>query len=993
MQMANFDHATVVASGSGRLRIAVPRLYRSRRLKAEIEREWGRRAGVVAVYANTLSARVLILFDAALPAGALLADLGIAPPLSDPPHDRAPATAAPAAAPRPVNPAALYPPWHLREAGTAMDFLRSSRNLGLSHSEAGERLRRGANLLTRQQRSSSLAILLNQFRSLPVLLLGVSALLSVATGGLAEAAAIMAVLALNGGIGFATERSAESTIASLSELIDDIVPVLRDGGIERIEASHVVPGDVLALAPGIRVAADVRLLQADDLTVDESALTGESVPRAKHSDVLRRPAPLAERDNMAYRGSAVASGSGLGLVVGTGDRTEVGAIQALTGSTRRPRTPVQIQLDALGRRLASVSAALCVGLFGLGLLRGFDRLQMLKTAISLAVAALPESLPAVATSALARGVRRMRAQQVLMRRLHAVETIGAIQTICLDKTGTLTLNRMTAVALHTSTQAWHVEGGRPVRPAPATPSAAELERLLQIGVLCNLSATGSGHAAAAPNGSATENALIELAAGAGMRADEVRRRYPLLKMALRAEGRNYMRTLHATAQAGRRLVAVKGNPSEVLALCTHYLSGRQARPLDGAAIAAIGRANDAMAKRQLRVLGFAYAEPDASEAGPDSAGLVWTGLVGLADPLRPGVAKVIAGFHRAGIRTVMLTGDQAATAYVIGKSLHLNNGDVLNIVNSEHLEQIGAERLPALAGQAHIFSRVSPSHKLQIVRALQHGGKIIAMTGDGINDSPALRAADIGIAMGGGTDLALSVADVVLKDDELDTLLEAVRQGRTISHNIGKTLHFLLSSNLSEILLVSATVALGSGPPLTPLQLLWINLLSDMLPAIALVAEPAEDDVMLQAPRTPRQPIVGKQQLWRYAREGGVLTGGALGAYLYGSLRHGPGPQAGTMAFNALLLAQLLHALACRSDRQPALFNRLQPNRQLALAVGGSIALQLLVNVVPGLRRLLGISALGPMDVLVTLAGAGLPLLVNEMGKREMGKRSALIQC
>ncbi|MDC8756528.1 cation-translocating P-type ATPase [Janthinobacterium fluminis] len=937
-----------------------------------------RHHGITAVYANPLTARVLILFDPSLQTALLLAEIGISAVSRQADASVPAAVAAPPRSPPRAQPG--YAPWHGREAAAALAFFGSAARRGLAQDEAERRLRQGQNVLSKAAPVSSLEIALNQFKNLPSLLLGVSALVSVATGGLPEAAAIAAVLVLNGGIGFVTERRAESTIASLSELVDDVVPVLRDGAVRQVESAHLVPGDILVLTPGIRIGADARLLQSSDLSIDESALTGESLPAPKDSAPLPPATPLPGRRNMAYRGTAVSAGSGLALVVGTGDNTEVGAIQALSTGTRRPKTPIQRQLDHLGNQLVKVSGAICLGIFGLGLLRGYHWLHILKTSTSLAIAALPEGLPAVATTSLARGIRRMREHQVLMRRLHAVETIGAIQTICLDKTGTLTLNRMSAVALRShALQADRTQADWPARAADDA-GRAELARLLQVCVLCNQAELRETPPQdAAPNGSATENALLELAAGAGIGATPLRRHFPLLQTELRMEGRNYMRTLHAMPDAARRLIAVKGNPAEVLDLCTHYLAGAQALALDAGARNAIARQNEGMAEQQLRVLGFAFAE---APAGADAAPLTWIGLVGLADPLRPGVERVIASFHDAGIRTVMLTGDQAATAYVIGQSLHLNNGDALHIVDAEQLEAIAPQRLQALADNAHIFSRVSPARKLQIVRALQRGGKTIAMTGDGINDGPALRAADIGIAMGGGTDVALSVADVVLKGDRLDTLLEAVRQGRTISNNIRKSLHFLLSSNLSEILAVLGSVALGSGQPLTPVQLLWLNLLSDMLPAIALVAEPAEGDVMQQAPRDPQRPIVGAGELRLYAREAGWLAGGALGAYLGGVACHGDGRRAGSIAFNALVLGQLLHALSCRSERR-RLFAAAgaPPNHHLSLAVGASIGLQVAANLLPGLRRVLGIAPMGALDALLALAGAGLPLLVNEAAK------------
>jgi Ca2+-transporting ATPase len=981
--MDHYDNVTVVASTRGHLRIKIPQLYRSQQLKDRLELELGSHPGIIEVHANPLSARLLIVFEPGLQPTVLLLELGF---LVVRPSGNSP----PAALTRPAQPLkqppprltagpAMYAPWHARTVDEALAFHASSFRTGLSQADAEQRLRHGMNTIPPPRRSSALEILLNQFKTLPIVLLGIAAAVSALTGSVAEAAAIGAVLVLNGAIGFVTERQAEATIASLSELVDDTVSVLRDGEVRQIEASRLVPGDILVLSPGTRIGADVRLLQASALLVDESALTGESFPVGKSIAPLQASLPLADRRNMAYRGTAVSMGAGLGLVVGTGSRTEVGAIQALTSATARPKTPIQIQLDQLGNQLIKVSSAMCVAIFALGLLRGYQRMHMFKTAMALAIAAVPEGLPAVATTSLARGLGRMREQNVLIRHLQAVETIGAIQTICLDKTGTLTMNQMSAVAVQSARHVLH-----PGRAAgqEGGDSAAELNRLLQIGVLCNQADAREALADSPLQGSATETALLNLAAQAGVHAAALRERFPLLSTELRAEGRNYMRTVHALPGSQQRLVAVKGSPEEVLAMCACYLSGKQVCELDEETRRAVMQQNAQMSGQQLRVLGFAYAEgPEPGNPEFEPAALTWVGLVGLADPLRPGVERVIARFHQAGIRTIMLTGDQAGTAYVIGKALHLNNGDQLNIVNAEELDAIDPERLRELAANAHIFSRVTPSDKLRIVQAIRSAGTTVAMTGDGINDSPALRAADIGIAMGSGTAVALSVADIALKHDRLDAVLNAISQGRTISTNIRKSLHFLLSSNLSEILVVFGAVALGNGQPLTPLQLLWLNLLTDMLPAIALAAEPAEPEVMRSPPRDPQQNLVGTKEMWRYAREGAVLAAATLSAYVYGTLRYGAGPRAGTIAFDTIVLGQMLHALSCRSDRHRSFDPGAPPNRWLTLAIAATLGLQALAHVLPGLRRLLGIAPLGPPDLVAILAGAGLPLLVNEIGK------------
>ncbi len=986
--MTRLDRVRIVASNPGYLRVEVPQLYRSASEKDALERKATAHAMVREARANPLTARVLILFYPQADAAVLLAELGLSPDsesvvaavdvpvvAATAPAEAALRGAGLAAAKSAAKRAKpIYADWHARESDEALAFFDSSPTRGLSGSEAALRLAHGANIIPQPAPMSSLQILLNQFKSLPIMLLGVSVVVSVLTGGVAEAAAIGAVLILNGAIGFSTERRAESTVASLSELVDDIVLVLRDGAAQRIAASQVVPGDILLLAPGTRIAADLRLVEANGLLVDESALTGESLPVPKAVEALRGASVLADRRNMAYRGTAVATGTGRGLAVGTGLRTEVGTIQEMTSNAARPKTPVQRQLDELGSQLIKASSGMCVAIFGIGMLRGYDRLAMFKSAISLAIAAVPEGLPAVATTSLARGIHRMRGRNVLIRHLRAVEAIGAIQTICLDKTGTLTRNVMAAVALRTL--------GPPVEPAHIDAATAarlpELLRLLHVCVLCNESESPNGQPNGVLAGSATENALLELAAKAGVTA-ALREQFALVATELRAEGRNFMRSVHRAAD-GTELVSVKGSPLDVLALCDAQLADGRAWPLDEEARATVARQNDELGARQLRVLGFAYARGSVIEPGPRR--LIWLGLVGLADPLRPGMPDIIARFHQAGITTIMLTGDQATTAYEIGKQLHLHNGDDLRIVNADQLDDVAPDELGRVAAGVDIFSRVTPSHKLRIVKALQQAGQTVAMTGDGINDSPALRAADIGIAMGGGTDVALSAADIALKTDDLGALLEAVSQGRTIADNIRKSIHFLLSSNLSEILLVAGSVTAGLGQPLTPLQLLWVNLLTDMLPAIALASEAPEPDVMARPPRAARQPLVGKADMWRYVREGATLAVGALGAYGYGVARYGPGTRAGSVAFDTLVLGQMLHALFCRSDRHFTLLDpALPPNRQLMLAIVSSLGLQAAAHFVPGLRRLLGIAPLGLADLAAIGAGAVVPLLVNELGK------------
>jgi Ca2+-transporting ATPase len=678
-------------------------------------------------------------------------------------------------------------------------------------------------------------------------------------------------------------------------------------------------------------------------------------------------------------GTTVTGGSARAVVVGTGLATEIGAIQSLVDVAEAPRTPMQRRLDRLGNQVVWMSLVICGGVFGLGLLRGLGLFPMLKASVSLAVAAVPEGLPTVATTTLALGLRAMRRRKVLIRHLGAVETLGAVQVICLDKTGTLTLNSMSVVTIHVGGKRY--AGSEFAADVHARRGGAERERLLQVAVLCNEAGLEQSHSGVPLNGSSTENALVRMGIAAGVPIGAWREQMVTLRTDYRAEGRSYMRTVHADASGGR-LMAVKGNPADVLALCDAVLLQGEPVALDDAGRAAILAENERMAADALRVLGFAYAS-GGPEIDHGPCRLTWLGLVGMADPVRPGVDELVQRFHRAGIRTVMLTGDQSTTAAAVARGLRLSyqeDDQPPQILDSVELERIDPELMRAHAERVDVFARVSPANKLQIVRALQRAGSVVAMTGDGVNDGPALKAADIGVAMGSaGTDVARSVADVVLEDDNLETMIVAVEHGRTIYDNIHKSIHFLVTTNLSEIVLTLAAIGAGAGQPVNAMQMLWINLMSDVLPALALALEKPEPDVLRRPPRDSAQPFIERRDVPRLAAESLLLAGGGLGSLGVGLLRYGMGPRASTMAFMSLTLGQLLHAYACRSARS-GLFTgeKLPPNPWLHAAVGGSVAAQLLTTLAPGLRRLLGTTPLGGADWAVVAAGALGPLLVNE---------------
>jgi Ca2+-transporting ATPase len=884
--------------------------------------------------------------------------------------------------------------WHLLDGISVLSHFGTEKDAGLSSEMVAERLKRyGPNILPEAVPRSRWKILADQFKSLPVGLLCASALISIFTGGVADAIVIMGVVGLNGTIGYATESHSEKIINSLKSLIRPSCLVRRGGRLVQIGAEQVVPGDFLILRPGTYVAADARLLEAYNLSVDESALTGESMPVLKTSEPLPDgDIPLADRTNMVYTGTLVTGGQGLAVVTGTGRYSEIGKIQLLIGEARPPETPMERQLKKIGSQLVLLSGGVCGLVFVIGMLRGYGFLQMLKASISLAVAAVPEGLPAVATTTLALGIRNMQRHHALIRHLDAVETLGSVQTICLDKTGTITMNRMSVAAVYLGSRHLRFSDNKFMgRDGKVDPYASDdLLRLIHISVLCNESEVFKRNGEYVVNGTPTENALIDLAIHSGVDVLGLRERFPRLNIHHRSENRNFMVTLHKRITPRWQIVATKGSPMEVLSICRYQLKDGQEVPLTDEDRAAIETQNEHMAGEALRVLGIAYAQIE--RAGGEERneiefedGLVWVGLVGLGDPVRSGVKELIESFHRAGINTVMITGDQTPTAYAIGKALNLSQGQQLEILDSTHLTGIDPEVMKALCERVHVFSRVSPAHKLQIVHALQRGGKVVAMTGDGINDGPALKAAEIGIAMGNtGTDVAREVADVVLEDDHLETMVIAISQGRTIYNNIRKTVHYLLATNLSEIMVMFAATAGGLGQPINAMQLLWINLISDIFPGLALALEPPEPDVLSQPPRDPKEPIIGASDFKRIALEAGALSAGALGAYGFGLVRYGMGAQATTLAFMSLSVSQIVHALSCRS-KSSLLFERegkpLQSNPYLHLAVGGTLSMQAAALMVPGLRSLLGITPIRLLDGLVIGASALWPFLFNETTK------------
>jgi Ca2+-transporting ATPase len=847
--------------------------------------------------------------------------------------------------------------WHALPPPEVLKLLAVDPEAGLGTDEARRRLARvGPNSVGEHSDTPLWRLILAQFRSLVVLLLLGASVIAGSLGERVEALAILAALFLNAGIGFFTEWRARISLARLRALAVPQALVRREGNVLRIRAAEVVPGDLLVLEAGGHVPADARLVRGSRLRTAEAALTGESAPVDKDADARLLPeTSLADRRTMVYLGTTVVAGSGLAVVTATGLATELGRIGQLVALAGERTTPLERQVEGLGRRLIAFALGTC-GVVGLaGILRGQPVGLMLETAITLAIAAIPEGLPAVTTVALAAGLWSLARSGALVRRLPAVETLGSTTVICADKTGTMTENRMAVSRLHVDGRTIDVfrtsAGAREfVRDdVVLDPLAdAQVARLLTVGALVNDASVVRGPEGLAFEGDPTETALLAAALDAGLDPIALGRRWPRRGEIPFDPAVRLMASFHETEEG--RVLCVKGAPAAVLHASIRHDTRAGLRPLTEEGRAALLEANRALARDGLRVLAMAW-RPEGWPDGDRIEGLTFLGFAALEDPVRTGVREAIARCAAAGIRTIMLTGDQRSTAEAVGRHLGL--------------------------APESIRSRVSPQDKLDLVAALQAEGEIVAMTGDGVNDAPALARADIGIAMGRhGTDVAREAADLVLTDDNFATIVRAVQEGRVIYANLRKVIHFLFTCNLSEIVTVFVAILLGFPAPLLPLQILWVNLVTDILPAMALIRDPAEPDVMHRPPRDRSDALITWRFGWRMLAEGALLSAGVLGAHLWVVWLDGPGPRATTIAFVALVLIHPLQAMNCRSDRVG--WWRLPPNGLTWVALAVLWGVQWAAVSWTPLARLLGTVSLSGEDWgLVTLWILG-PVLLLE---------------
>jgi Ca2+-transporting ATPase len=877
-------------------------------------------------------------------------------------------------------------PFHARTAAESLTALDSNAE-GLDEREADRRLARyGPNQLEAAKAVSAWRILIDQLRSVVVLLLLVAAILALAIGDNLEAAAIFAVLLINTLLGFATELRARRAMEGLLRLDVANATVVRGGIARGIEASRLVPGDVIALEAGQSVPADARLLTSVDLRVDEAPLTGESLPVDKSPDALDRDTPLPDRVNMLHKGTAVVAGAGRAVVARTGMDTEVGRIGRLVGGLSEERTPLERRLDELGRRLVWLTLGVAAIVVAVGVIRGFQLLEMLETGIALAIAAVPEGLPAVATIALGVGLRRMARRRAFIRRLPAVEALGAATVICSDKTGTLTAGEQTVTRLWVGGHTYEVSGtgfdprGDFLRNGEPLDVAGDdlLETALRIAALANRADVSENAGRWSATGDPTDAALLVVARKAGLERDALRRDWKEIGEVPFSSERKLMATFHR-APSGELVAFVKGAPLEVLHHCSHVATTAGHRALDEAARRELLAQNHALAAAGLRIIALAHGKVDAPRHDR-VRDLTFVGLAAMIDPPAPGVLDTVRSFRRAGIRTVMITGDQKLTAEAIGRDLGVL-GDGEEMLDSSDLAHLEDAQLAHRAAHIGGFSRVSPEDKLRIVSAYQAAGEVVAMLGDGVNDAAALKKANIGVAMGGrGTDVAKEAADVILQDDRFQTIGAAIEEGRVIYDNIGKFVFYLFSCNLAEVLVLFIASVVGLPLPLLPLQILWLNLVTDTLPALALALEPADRGVMERPPRDPASSMLSNWVVRRIAVYAALITASTLAAFVWG-LESGTESHAVTLAFMTLALAQIFHLGNARS-----VAHVMSPTAALSnpFAVGAvviSLALQAMALYLPPLSRVLRTEPLGLADLMVVGALAIVPGVVGQVIK------------
>jgi Ca2+-transporting ATPase len=894
--------------------------------------------------------------------------------------------------------------WYQLSPEQASKHLQADLVKGLSAAEAAKRLtENGPNELKEKERETLLQKFISQFKDFLVLILIAASLISAFVGEIADSAVIIAIVILNAVLGVFQEAKAEKALEALKKMAAPNSKALRDGNLVTVPSRELVTGDIVLLEAGDYVPADIRIIESVNLKIEEASLTGESVPVDKEINAIQGEVPLGDRHNMGFMSTIIAYGRGKGMVTGTGMQTEIGKIAEMIQSYEEEQTPLQKKLEEFGKYLGILCLVVCGIVFALGIYNGYrdGTLDMreihllLMTAISLAVAAIPEGLPAVVTIVLALGMQRMVKKNSIVKKLHAVETLGSTTVICSDKTGTLTQNQMTVVRVFAGGKMFDVsgEGYNPLGgySDSGTPVAArsnrELDLLLRGSVLCNdakLRQSPSDSKVWSIIGDPTEGALIVAGAKGGYEREETNRTYPRIQEIPFDSTRKMMTTFHPI---GDNVVAfVKGAPDILLSRCSRIASDGQVRELTSADRTAVGAANSAMASQALRVLAVAYREFKTLPAAitPDSieTDLVFVGLSGMIDPPRNEAREAVKVCASAGIRPIMITGDHPDTAYAIARDLGIAR-DASQVMTGHSLDSMSKEELQTAVQSVNVFARVSPEHKVAIVDALKCNDEIAAMTGDGVNDAPALKRADIGVAMGiTGTDVTKETADMVLTDDNFASIVAAVEEGRVIFTNIRKFVFFLLSCNVAEILVIFVAMLLGWPVPLLPIQLLWLNLVTDAFPALALGMEKKEPDVMLVSPRNPKEPLLNKNMRIMIGIQSAVIMIAVLGAFQYAMNTYdGDLVIARTFAFVTLMSSELLRAYSTRSEHFSAFRIGFFSNKYMNLGVGVSFTL-LMLSLYGPLHIIFKTYTLNLQEWGIIVCFAVLPFIAGELGKK-----------
>lgn len=889
--------------------------------------------------------------------------------------------------------------WYNKPVDEVLKELNSSKD-GLSDKIISKRLEEfGKNELKKEEKKPFIKKLADQFLDPMIIILILASIVSAFIGEVVDAGIIIAIVVVNAILSLYQEGKAEEAIAALQKMSSPKAKVLRNGKQREIDSTELVPGDYVILETGDIVPADLRLTDSKNLKIDESSLTGESVPVEKYADIVYDgKMEIGDRENIAYSSTIISYGRAEGVVIETGSHTEIGRIATSIVMVDHEQTPLQKKLAGLSKTLGLLVIVVCIAVLGIGLLYKHEFLEMFMTAISLAVAAVPEGLPAIVTIVLSLGMGKMAEKNAIVKKLLAVETLGTTTVICSDKTGTLTQNEMTVTKAYVDGEFLEVSGTgyEPIGEITRNNEKVDFNSIKDLELLSSIAGLTNDAKLIPTNdeiysiiGDPTEGALLTFSEKQGLHIEDLNRKYKRIAEIPFDSERKMMTTFHENLTGENVSSLTKGAPDIVLSKCKYYLDKGVKKELTEEVREEIMSANSSFATKALRVLSYAYRDFDTLPEDKTSENIennmIFVGLTGMIDPARPEVVQAIKECKEAGIIPIMITGDYLETAYAIAKELGIAE-DKSQAIMGKELNEMNDEEIREIVKTKRVFTRVSPENKVQIVKALKENGHIAAMTGDGVNDAPAIKRADIGIAMGiTGTDVAKNTADVILTDDNFATIVNAVEEGRIIYSNIKKFVGYLLSCNLGEVFIVLIAIILNLPVPLLPIQLLWLNLVTDSFPALALGVEKGDDDIMKKPPRDPNEKLLDKKIMVTTIVQSISITIATLGAYILGLKWFGQEgvaiEHARTMAFATLIMAELLRAYSARSITNTIFHIGIFSNKKLVTATLFSFGLMVVVMVVPGVRDVFGLNILGIREWATVLIASFIPLIIGEIQK------------